>query len=110
VSKGRSAEAHYDCLDLDAIKSLPVTAWADRDAALYLWCTAPHLENALAVMAAWGFPYKSERMNEAARDVGAMLAAGHHPYQIEQISKEMLQVVAYPCGRPGCPTCGGGPN
>ena len=26
---------------------------------LYLWTTAPHLENALAVMAAWGFAYKS---------------------------------------------------
>jgi N6-adenosine-specific RNA methylase IME4 len=57
--KGRSAEAHYDCMDLAAIKALPVNAWASKDAALYLWCTTPHLANALAVVAAWGFTYKS---------------------------------------------------
>jgi N6-adenosine-specific RNA methylase IME4 len=57
--KGRSAEAHYDCLSLEDIKALPVTAWAAKDAVLYVWCTAPHLENALAVLAAWGFAYKS---------------------------------------------------
>jgi N6-adenosine-specific RNA methylase IME4 len=57
--KGRSAEAHYDCMDLTAIKALPVDFWAARDAVLYMWATVPHLENALAVMAAWGFAYKS---------------------------------------------------
>jgi N6-adenosine-specific RNA methylase IME4 len=57
--KGRSAEAHYDCLSLEAIKALPVSSWAAKNAVLYSWCTVPHLEHALAVMAAWGFTYKS---------------------------------------------------
>jgi N6-adenosine-specific RNA methylase IME4 len=57
--KGRSAEAHYDCMSLDDIKALPVTEWAAHDAALYLWTTAPHLANSLTVMSAWGFTYKS---------------------------------------------------
>ena len=57
--KGRSAEAHYDCMTLNAIKALPVDTWAARSAALYLWCTVPHLENALSVVASWGFAYKS---------------------------------------------------
>lgn len=57
--KGRSAEAHYDCMSLAAIKALPVNAWAAKSAALYLWCTVPHLENALAVAKSWGFAYKS---------------------------------------------------
>jgi N6-adenosine-specific RNA methylase IME4 len=57
--KGRSAEAHYDCMSLDEIKALPVTEWAADDAALYLWATAPHLANSLTVMSAWGFTYKS---------------------------------------------------
>jgi N6-adenosine-specific RNA methylase IME4 len=57
--KGRSAEAHYDCMDLAAIKALPVGSWAARSAVLYLWGTVAHLEQALAVMAAWGFQYKS---------------------------------------------------
>jgi hypothetical protein len=29
--KGRSAEAHYDCLSLDEIKAFPVAAWAALD-------------------------------------------------------------------------------
>jgi len=57
--KGRSAEAHYDCMSLEDIKALPVGSWAAKDAVLYLWSTVPHLENALAVMQAWGFTYKS---------------------------------------------------
>ena len=58
--KGRGAEAHYDCMSLPDIKSLPVKCWASGTAAaLYLWCTVPHLENALSVLEAWGFSYKS---------------------------------------------------
>jgi len=48
-----------------------------------------------------------EMLNKGGRDVRAMLKRGHHPFQVERISGEMLQVVPYPCGRPNCPTCGG---
>ena len=58
--KGRSAEAHYDCMPHDAIKALPVDTWAAKPSALYLWSTVPHLEHALEVMKAWGFAYKSQ--------------------------------------------------
>lgn len=57
--KGRSAEAHYACMTLDQIAALPVPRWAAPAAALYLWTTVPHLENALAIIRAWGFTYKS---------------------------------------------------
>lgn len=57
--KGRSAEAHYDCLSLDDIKALPVAGWAAPDAVLLLWATDPLLPRALEVMAAWGFTYKT---------------------------------------------------
>jgi N6-adenosine-specific RNA methylase IME4 len=53
----RSAENHYPTMDLDAIKALPVPA--ANDCALYLWATVPMLPQALEVMAAWGFTYKS---------------------------------------------------
>jgi N6-adenosine-specific RNA methylase IME4 len=35
--KGRSAEAHYDCMSLDAIKALPVRTWAARSCVLFMW-------------------------------------------------------------------------
>ena len=57
--KGRSAEAHYDCLSLDDIKSFPVAAWAASDAVLLLWATDPLLPRALEVIESWGFVYKT---------------------------------------------------
>lgn len=54
----RSAENHYPCMALEDIKALDVPA-AD-DAVLYLWATVPMLPEALEVMKAWGFTYKSQ--------------------------------------------------
>jgi N6-adenosine-specific RNA methylase IME4 len=53
----RAAENHYPCMDTDAIAALRVPA-AD-DCVLFLWSTAPHLPEALEVMRAWGFSYRS---------------------------------------------------
>lgn len=57
--KGRSAEAHYDCMSLPEIKAMPVADWAAPNAVLFLWATDPMLPHALEVMAAWGFAYKT---------------------------------------------------
>lgn len=57
--KGRSAEAHYDCMSLEGIKALPVADWAAEDAVLLLWATDPLLPRALEVIQAWGFTYKT---------------------------------------------------
>jgi N6-adenosine-specific RNA methylase IME4 len=57
--KGRSAEAHYDCLSTEWIKAMQARSWAAPDAVLYLWSTVPKLAKALEVVAAWGFDYKS---------------------------------------------------
>ena len=57
--KGRSPDAHYDCMDLAAIKRLPVAGWAHPDAVLLLWATDPLLDKALEVIEAWGFAYKT---------------------------------------------------
>ncbi len=57
--KGRSAEAHYDCMTLEDIKALPVADWAADDCALLLWATDPLLEKAFDVISAWGFTYKT---------------------------------------------------
>jgi N6-adenosine-specific RNA methylase IME4 len=53
----RAAANHYPTMTLDAIKAIKVPA--ARDAVLFLWATAPMLPQALDVMAAWGFTYKS---------------------------------------------------
>jgi N6-adenosine-specific RNA methylase IME4 len=52
-----AADQHYPCLETAEIAALPVPA-AD-DAVLFLWSTVPHLPEALEVLRAWGFTYKS---------------------------------------------------
>jgi N6-adenosine-specific RNA methylase IME4 len=49
----------YQTMDLDAIKALPVASIADDPAILLLWATFPKLPEALSVIAAWGFVYKT---------------------------------------------------
>jgi len=51
--------SRYSTMDLDAIKDLPVADAAADPAHLYLWVPNALLPEGLAVMAAWGFAYKS---------------------------------------------------
>jgi N6-adenosine-specific RNA methylase IME4 len=57
--KGRSAEAYYDCMSLEEIKAVSVKEWAAKDCVLFLWTTDPLLEQALGVIRAWDFTYKT---------------------------------------------------
>jgi N6-adenosine-specific RNA methylase IME4 len=51
--------ARYSTMTLDDIASLPVQSLCDETAHLYLWVPNALLPEGLAVMAAWGFQYKS---------------------------------------------------
>ena len=51
--------AHYDCMDAGALAALPVSQLAAPDCALLMWATAPMLPDAINLMQAWGFTFKS---------------------------------------------------
>jgi N6-adenosine-specific RNA methylase IME4 len=55
----RAAAAHYPTMELEDICKLPVADLATGDAVLFLWTTAPHLQKAFEVLAAWGFEYRT---------------------------------------------------
>ena len=57
--EGKSPSAHYSCMDLPAIKEMPVGDLAAPDCLLMLWATAPMLPHAFEVMKCWGFQYKT---------------------------------------------------
>ena len=57
--QGRSAESHYPTMCIEDIKALPVGNLAAKDCALFLWSTFPCLCEALEVLTAWGFSYKT---------------------------------------------------
>jgi N6-adenosine-specific RNA methylase IME4 len=53
----RAADNHYETEEVEAICTMTVPA--ANDCVLFLWATAPMLPQALQVMKAWGFTYKS---------------------------------------------------
>lgn len=54
------AEQKYPTMSIDEICALPVRDIAARNSVLFLWATVPLLPEALAVMQAWGFTYKTK--------------------------------------------------
>jgi len=56
-SNMRDIENHYPTLELEKIKEIKVPS--DDNAILFLWTPAPKLEEALEVMKAWGFSYRT---------------------------------------------------
>jgi N6-adenosine-specific RNA methylase IME4 len=57
--EAKNAKAQYDCTPLDWIKSLPVQILAADDCLCFLWATNPMLPDAMQVLDAWGFTFKT---------------------------------------------------
>ena len=51
------AKQHYNTMDIEEIKNLPISEITEDNAVLFLWCTYPQLSNGLDVIKAWGFDY-----------------------------------------------------
>lgn len=52
-------ENHYPTMPIDEICALPIGDITTKDAILFLWATAPKLTDAMQVIQAWGFTYKT---------------------------------------------------
>ncbi|EFL88313.1 MT-A70 family methyltransferase [Ahrensia sp. R2A130] len=59
AGEGKNAKAHYQCMSLADISALPVMDLASENCLLWLWATNPMIPQALDVMAAWGFTFKT---------------------------------------------------
>jgi len=55
----RAPDNHYPTSAVGEIAARDVASIAAEDCVLFLWATAPMLPQALSVMAAWGFDYRS---------------------------------------------------
>lgn len=56
---GKSPDRHYKTMTLRDLMALPVGELAAKDCVLWLWGTAPMLDQQLAVLKAWGFKFVS---------------------------------------------------
>ena len=57
--EGRNAVSHYKCMSVEDICRLPVSDFAEKDCVLFLWAIDPMLPEALKVIEAWGFAFKT---------------------------------------------------
>lgn len=55
----KSAHRHYNCMSLEEIMALPVADLCAADCVLVLWTTQTHVPQALRVLEAWGFVFKT---------------------------------------------------
>lgn len=54
-----AANEHYPTMDTDTICEMKVAKASSKNAVLFLWATNPLLEDAMRVIDAWGFSYKT---------------------------------------------------
>lgn len=59
MTNNRRIDNHYPTMTLDDICAMPVSELATPHAVLFLWATSPKLEEALSVVKAWGFTYRT---------------------------------------------------
>jgi N6-adenosine-specific RNA methylase IME4 len=88
---GRSPDAHYGCLPLEAIKAMrdDVVFAAGPDCVLFMWAVYPMLPQALELMDAWGFRFKTggawhkkTRHGKTAFGTGYILRSACEPFLI----------------------------
>jgi N6-adenosine-specific RNA methylase IME4 len=58
-TESRAIENQYPTMALDEICALPAADVATSDAVLFLWSTSPKLAEAMRVIEAWGFTYRT---------------------------------------------------
>jgi N6-adenosine-specific RNA methylase IME4 len=85
----KAPEGQYQTMPLDAIKSLPVEALAAPDCLLWLWAVNPQLPQALDVLRAWGFEFKTagtwlkrSKYGKVAFGTGYILRSSNEPFLI----------------------------
>jgi len=59
VSTSREIENQYPTMNIEDICNLPVGEIASPDSILFMWGTSPKLAEAMRVIEAWGFTYKT---------------------------------------------------
>lgn len=57
--RSRATQRHYDTLSAEELRDLPVSKLARVDCALFMWTSWPYLLQALSLIEAWGFRYKT---------------------------------------------------
>lgn len=55
----KSVEDHYPTMKLDELRKLRISDICEPNCVIFLWTSSPHLEQAIELLKAWGFKYKT---------------------------------------------------
>jgi N6-adenosine-specific RNA methylase IME4 len=55
----KNQSQHYECMDVEEIKKLPVSELAAENCILFMWTTFPILDQSFEVIKSWGFEYST---------------------------------------------------
>ena len=85
----KGAGGQYDCMTLDGLRRMPVYSLAADNCFLWLWATNPMLPQAIDLMDAWGFKFKTAghwskktKNNKQAFGTGYILRCAGEPFLI----------------------------
>lgn len=53
------AEANYSLTHMDELTAIPIDSITQKEAVCFMWVTVPMMREGLALLAAWGFEYKT---------------------------------------------------
>lgn len=70
--RGRAPQDHYSTMTLTDMRRLPVHELAAKNCVLFMWTTWPHLSQAMALIRAWKFTYKTCAFDWMKADVSTM--------------------------------------
>lgn len=63
VTPHRAEKDHYETMEFASLADIPVNEWAKDDCALFMWVVDSNLPEALKLIEAWGFTYKTIAFN-----------------------------------------------
>lgn len=103
-TEARAIENQYPTMPLADICELPVSEIAAEDCVLFLWATSPKLEDALTVLRAWGFTYKTNMV--WVKDKIGMGYYARQQHELLLIATKGALPVPEPATRPASVICG----
>lgn len=105
-SDSRSIEAHYPTMPIEEICALHIPV--EEDAILFLWTTSPKLEEALRVIEAWGFEYRTNMVwvkgKETEEGLEKQIGMGYYcreQHELLLIARKGDIAMPDPANRPG---------
>lgn len=97
-TENRAIENQYPTMTLDDICALKVPELATPDAVLFLWATSPKLAEAMMVLEAWGFTYRTSMV--WVKDQIGMGYYARQRHELLLIATRGEPPVPEPAGRP----------